>query len=117
MATQRRKIRLESLILRELSGYLIKEVQNPNIGFTSIVRVELSTDFSHAKVYVSILGKEPEQKISFKALQTTAPYLQFLLGKNLKIRSTPILHFILSNSIKEGDDMIDRLNQLHKEQD
>jgi ribosome-binding factor A len=110
MATQRRKVRLESLILREISSYLMKDVQNPHIGFTSIIRVELNRDLTHAKVFVSILGSEQERQNSFKALQTTTSYLQFLLGKNLKIRSTPILHFILSDSIKDGDEMSNRLS-------
>lgn len=113
MANLRRKAKLESLIYREISTYLIREVQNPKIGFVSVLRVKLNNDFTSARVYISILGPESEKEKSFRALQTTGKYMQFLLGKNLRLRYTPLVHFYLSDSLEEGDDMISRLSNLN----
>jgi ribosome-binding factor A len=100
---------------RELSHYLIKEVQNPHIGFVTIVSVRLNNDYTMADVNVSVMGDNSEQERSLKALQHSRGYLQHLLAKNIKIRNTPVLRFHLTDSLQKGDQVADFLDSLAEE--
>ena len=48
---------------------LQKELKDPRLGFITITGAEITRDLRNAKVYVSVLGSEDEQKKSMIALQ------------------------------------------------
>ncbi len=112
MAAPRRVEKIQSLIQREISSYLIKEIQNPHIGFVTILRVEMNRDLTVAKVFVSFFGDEKLKNQSYKALRSTEKYVQFLLGRNLTMKNTPLVHFVLSDALEAGDNMSEKLSQL-----
>ena len=63
----RRIERLNSQIRRDLSELIRTEVKDPRvIGVVSVTRVDISADFQHAKVYVSVYGdlREKETTLS-----------------------------------------------------
>lgn len=112
MASNRRKEKLQSLIRREISSYLSKEVNNPHIGFVSIVNVEMNQDLTVARVFVSVLGSAREEKENIEALRSSEKYIQFLLGRNLSLKNTPLVRFILTDALKSGDQMMEKLNHI-----
>ena len=58
----RRQDRLSVQLVREISTLLQMEVKDPRIGFATVQRVDLTEDLSFAKVYVSVMGNEKDEK-------------------------------------------------------
>jgi ribosome-binding factor A len=107
-----RKDRLEELIKRIVSEIIFRELKDPRIGFVTITGVELSKDFGEAKIGISILGSSTEVRKSMEGIRSSSGYVQKLLGKELKIRSVPRVHFFLDKSVEEGVDLVNRIETL-----
>lgn len=91
--------RLNSDMQRELS-VLIKELKDPRINdFLSVMRVEVTSDLSYAKVYIgSILGGQAEAAQACAVLKHAGGYLRTALSKRLHIRKSPELTFLPDGS-------------------
>ena len=50
--------KIESLLYREITLILQRDFNDPKLGFVTVSEVRVSPDLSHAKVYVSFLGKK-----------------------------------------------------------
>ena len=89
--------RIQSIIGKNISEIIQFEVKNPRIGFCTVSEVEVSKDFSFAKVYVSFLGaKYPNQNL--EELNKTKGYIRSSLAKKLDIRKTPEIIFLLDKT-------------------
>ena len=104
-----RSERVAGSLRRELARLIQTDMKDPEVGFVSLSDVEVSRDISHAKVYITVF--EPEKAASsLKALQRAAGYLRMRLGKEMRIRSVPELHFVHDASVETGqhmDELID----------
>ena len=60
--------RLAEEIHRELADILASRVRDPRLGLATVTRVEVSTDGSHARVFVSFLGDELADASGLQAL-------------------------------------------------
>jgi len=94
--------RVGEQIQRELAELIRAELKDPRLGMVSISAVQVSRDFGHAKVYVSVLGTGEQSRESVKVLNHAAGFLRHKLGKLLHIRVIPELHFFLDRSLEEG---------------
>ncbi len=110
-----RKERLEKSIQRIVAESLIRDIKDPRIGFVTVTEVELNRDKSVASVYVSVFGSEKEKKSSMAGLVSASGFIQFKVGKNIRMRNTPKIRFYLDKSIEEGTEMIGLLNRLEEE--
>ncbi|HQT26004.1 MAG TPA: 30S ribosome-binding factor RbfA, partial [Burkholderiales bacterium] len=90
MANFSRTERIAQQIQRELAELLRTEVKDPRIGMVTITDVEVSRDYSHAKVYYTALGSEREEIA--KGLNRAAGFLHSQLFHRLKLRVVPQLH-------------------------
>lgn len=112
--------RINHEVKKEIGRIIEMELQDPRIKpMTSVVSVEVETDLKTAKVYVSVLGSEEEKKSTIEGLTKAAPYIRNLVAKNINLRNTPELNFILDESIEYGMNMsklIDELNREDKEE-
>jgi len=93
-----RRERLKSLLLREISDIVRREVDLPENIFITIQRVELSKDGSRATVFVSGLKKEDVLR-AVEKLNRASGYIQHLLGKRIKIRTVPRPEFVISPEV------------------
>ena len=107
-----RKDRLEELIKRIVSEIIFRELKDPRIGFVTVTGVELSKDLAEAKIGISILGNSTEVRKSMEGIRSSSGYVQKLLGKELKIRSVPRVHFFLDKSVEEGVELVNRIETL-----
>ncbi|GIZ12276.1 30S ribosome-binding factor RbfA [Pseudomonas sp. NCCP-436] len=92
---------------RELAVLIQREIKDPRLGLVTITAVEVSRDLSHAKVFITVMGKDdPEQiLLNLEILSEAAGYLRMLLGKLMKVRSIPQLHFHYDASIRRGAEL------------
>ena len=96
-----KKEKMNNIIQRELSDILQTEVKNPQIGFCTITDVDITSDLSIAKIYVSFLNKNTKK--SMDALEKSKGFIRSLLAKRLTIRKCPELHFIVDTSLEYGN--------------
>ena len=94
--------RLEKRILVLLADLYFKELKDPDIGFVTFTRCELSKDYSYAKVFVSIFGSEDEQMRTFEALKRCSPFIRGRIAKNIRTKKIPVVHFKLDKSIEKA---------------
>jgi ribosome-binding factor A len=112
---QIRRNRLEELLREEISALIVSgEIKDPRVGsLISISRVEVNRDGSHAKVWVSCLESEKTGLDSaVQGLESAAGFVQSRIGKKVRLRLTPILHFIPDLGIKEGFEMVGKIKDL-----
>jgi ribosome-binding factor A len=94
--------RVGEQIQRELANLVRDEISDPRLRLISISAVQVSRDFSHAKVFFSTLGEAEDAEISLQVLEGASGYLRKLLGQRLALRHVPQLHFKRDFSLQEG---------------
>ncbi|HEY1029033.1 MAG TPA: 30S ribosome-binding factor RbfA [Pseudomonas sp.] len=99
--------RIGDQMQRELAVLIQREIKDPRLGLVTITAVDVSRDLSHAKVFITVMGKDdPEQiKLNLEILAEAAGYLRMLLGKSMKVRTIPQLHFQYDASIRRGAEL------------
>ncbi len=114
-----RLAKLGEQIRGEISNLICtQKVKDPRVStFLTINRVEIAADLAYAKVYVSSFLPEGQIVKGVAGLNSAAGFIQSSIAKKLTIRKFPKLTFIADNSIKEGFEMVNRLNQLEAQED
>jgi ribosome-binding factor A len=115
----RRTERVNELLREELSEIIQRQMKDPRLaGLISITAVETSPDFSHARVFISVLGTEEESTSSLKVLNTGASFIRHELRGRLKsLRHVPELSFRADHSLERGAQLTQLLNQVAHEHD
>ena len=84
-------------------GNLMRELKDPRIsGMLSVVKIDLSSDFSFCKVYVSSLEGIERAKEAVRGLESAAGYIRREIGSRLKLRHVPSLQFVADDSIEHA---------------
>ncbi|HZH43066.1 MAG TPA: 30S ribosome-binding factor RbfA [Lysobacter sp.] len=94
--------RLSAQFRRELGTLVHAAVREEGLPMVSVSDVEISRDLSHARVYVTALQPERATE-AVKALQGLAKEFRRELGRMLKIRQIPELHFHYDDSVDRGE--------------
>ncbi|HST88553.1 MAG TPA: 30S ribosome-binding factor RbfA [Ktedonobacterales bacterium] len=113
MSKNWRQDQLGDVIAHELSDLMRTRLKDPRVGFASITGVEVSADLRHAKVFVSVMGDEAEQRATLAALEHAAGFLRHELAQRLTVRHTPEIVFRLDQSIARGAHVIDLINRVN----
>ena len=94
---------------------LRQQIKDPRVStFLSINRVEITSDLSYGKVYVSSFMSHKETLKGVKGLESAAGFIQTKLSKKLRLRQFPKLTFIMDSSIEEGFAMVQKLTEQEK---
>ncbi|MBB5225477.1 30S ribosome-binding factor RbfA [Treponema ruminis] len=111
-----RMLKLGEQIRDEISKLIsLQKVKDPRVStFLSINRVEVAKDLAYAKVYVSSFLNESQVKKGVEGLNSAAGFIQSSIAKKLTIYKFPKLTFIEDTSIKDGFDMVNKLNRLEE---
>lgn len=99
--------RVADFLRKELSSLILLELRDPRVGMVSITDVELSRDLAHAKVYVTVLGKDSEEDAaeSMQALNQAAGFFRTEISRQSKMRTIPAIRFIFDDSVQRGHKM------------
>ncbi len=95
-------------------GNLIRELKDPRIsGMLSVVKIDLSSDFSFCKVYVSSLEGIERAKEAVRGLESAAGYIRREIGSRLKLRHVPSFQFVADDSIEHSAEISKLIRELH----
>ena len=97
-----RPTRVAELLQSEIADLLLRQLKDPRLSMATISRVDVSADLREARVYVSRVGDENEQKETMTGFARATGFIRSQLGKRLKLRYTPNLTFFLDTAIAEG---------------
>lgn len=113
--------RVADQIQRCLAQIIQLEVSDPRVGLVNINDVEVSRDYSVARVFVTFVNRDSQKESEepLKALNNAAGFLRAQLAKSLNARTTPRLQFIYDKTGLQGaklDRLIDDALQADREQ-
>ena len=97
----RRTAKVAQAILQSISSTILFGLRDPRVRNVTILSVEVSPDIRTAKVYVSIMGDEKTQALCMHGLNSARGFLQAKCADRLQTRYTPVLKFVLDESIKK----------------
>lgn len=113
--------RLTEDVKREISAALpgIKD-KRVSAEIVSVSRVEITSDLSYCKVYVSCLGGEEKTAEAVEALERSAGFIVRRINARIKMRKMPRLIFLPDNSQEYYEritGILDTLNVKREEPD
>lgn len=113
----RRIERVNNLIRNVIGELLLAKIADPRIdpARTSVTRVETADDLLSAKVYVSVIGTEAQQRSALRALQHAAGRIQDLMMRQIELRHTPILTFVIDTNFKKTLQTLQLISQAMEE--
>jgi ribosome-binding factor A len=94
--------RVAEQIRRDLAGLIRDRLKDPRVGMITLLDVEVSKDFAHAKIWFDVLQAEHGLEAQ-EALNHAAGFLRRELGHLLKLRMTPALHFFYDDTQSRGN--------------
>ena len=119
VASVDRIVRINELLKRVLADLVETLALNEENGcIISITRVDCASNLKSAQVYVSILGAkndEAEQRVIRRLIDRKAE-IQTLVSREVILKYTPVLQFILDKSVSEGDRVLDLLRQMEDDE-
>jgi ribosome-binding factor A len=104
-------------LAQEVLGESIQSLKDPRIGFVTVTGVKVSADLRHARVFVSILGSEEEQRATMAGLDSARSHLRSDLGRQIRMKYLPELIFELDHTPEEAQRMEELFRRLHEETD
>ncbi len=105
--------RLNKEFLRLIAEMLGTRVKNDLAAQAILTHVDTSRDLGHAKVYFTLIDESKKQDV-LAALENVRGQIRGMLGREMRIRQIPELHFLYDDSEKKArsiDELIDRVMQ------
>jgi ribosome-binding factor A len=91
----------------------IRYSKDPRISpFTSVMDVEVAPDLKTCKVWVSVMGNDEDRERTSEGLKSAAGYIRSTLAKELNMRYTPELRFIMDDSIEDAINMSKKIDEV-----
>ena len=98
-----RSFKVADQIQRDLTELIARELKDPRVGMVTVQAVEVTPDYTHAKVFFSLLVGDPVA--CTEGLNQAAGFLRAGLFKRLHIHTVPTLHFIFDRTTEKAADM------------
>lgn len=116
MKNNTRISRINDEIFKEVSQIIRGELKDPRVGaMTSVVRVETTPDLKYCKIYVSVLGDEPQKDSVMKGLKNASGFIRHQIAQRVNLRFTPELTFKLDESAEYAVRMNQLMEQIAKD--
>ena len=109
--------RINEAVRQELSMLISREVKDPRVDMmATVTRAIVATDLKTCKVYISVYGDEQKKEETMAGLKSSEGFLRRMLAKNLNLRNTPELFFILDESLDYAMYMSGKIDALSREE-
>ena len=98
-----RNARVSSQMQKELSFILQREIDDSRLGFITINEVVVSKDLAVAKIYITVLNAdEQEKRNNINVLNELAPVIRHHLAQRMRLRHISELRFFYDSSFDTG---------------
>jgi ribosome-binding factor A len=110
--TSRRLLKANEAIREVVSMAILTELRDPRVKNVTVVGVDMAPDMKSAKVSVSVMGDEKQQKLTLSGLQNAAGFLQQKIAERIDTRYTPRLSFVMDKGVKNSLEVQRILNEV-----
>ena len=107
-----KNIRINGEVMKVISE-AIRFSKDPRISpMTSVMDVEVAPDLKTCKVWVSVMGNDEDRLRTEEGLKSAAGYIRSTVAKELNMRNTPELRFIMDDSIEYAINMSKKIDEV-----
>lgn len=100
-----------------ISAILARGLNDPRIGFVTIVAVDVTVDLHLAKVFYTVIGDDAAKKSTEAGLNSAKGHLRRELGRVLAMRYIPDIMFVYDHSQEYGSRIDSILKEIGQEHD
>jgi ribosome-binding factor A len=105
---------VRELLRRAIGETLRREFPVADAGLITVNDVDVTGDLKSATVFISILGNAVQQKRGFQLLHQHRKRIQSLVGRAVVLKFTPVLRFVLDDSVVRGNRVLEIIEELDK---
>ena len=105
---------MRELLKREIGEAIRREFNVSDTGLISVNDVDPAGDLKSAVVYISILGNADQQKHGLQRLNEHRIRIQALVARAVVLKYTPLLKFVVDDSIVRGNKVLQIIEDLEK---
>jgi len=110
--------RINGEVQRVLAEIIRGEIKDPRISpLTSVVAVEVAPDLKSCKAWISVLGDEEARSATYQGLKSAEGFIKSKLAKEINLRNTPAITFIMDQSIEYGVNMSKKIDDVMSSQE
>ena len=104
--------RINGEVMKVISEAL-RYSKDPRISpMTSVMDVEVAPDLKTCKVWVTVMGDDEDRQRTAEGLKSAAGYVRSTLAKELNMRYTPEIRFIMDDSIEYAINMSKKIEEV-----
>ncbi len=104
--------RINGEVMKVISEAL-RYSKDPRISpMTSVMDVEVAPDLKTCKVWVTVMGDDEDRARTAEGLKSAAGYVRSTLAKELNMRYTPEIRFIMDDSIEYAINMSKMIDEV-----
>lgn len=107
-----RQQRVSELLKRQLGEIIRREFPVEDVGLITVNQVDVAGDLQSARVYVGVVGQPAQKKRALDQLEQDRKRIQGILARAIVLRYTPLLTFILDESVERGNRVLAILDDL-----
>ncbi len=105
--------RINGEVQRVLAEIIRGEIKDPRISpLTSVVSVEVAPDLKSCKAWISVLGDDEARNSTYQGLKSAEGFIKSKLAKEINLRNTPGITFIMDQSIEYGVNMSKKIDDV-----
>jgi ribosome-binding factor A len=108
-----RTVRINELVRREISDILRQDYQAESLALT-ITEVRVAPDLRDARVFVAVLGEEPDEKIRW--LRKLAPAIRAEVGRRIVLKFLPRFEYVLDKSLGRSLKVLGILDEIERKE-
>lgn len=98
--------RIGEQLQRDIADILRTEMSDPRLNLVTISTILLSRDLAHATVLFTAMNSDADRRAQVTSiLNGAAGFFRHLLGKRLRLRSIPQLHFRYDEVPERGSEL------------
>lgn len=105
--------RINAQVQQVLAETIRGEIKDPRIApLTSVVAVEVAPDLKTCRAWISVLGDEKAQADTLEGLRSAVGFIRSRLAKEINLRITPEITFVMDQSIPYGVNMSHKIDEV-----
>ena len=106
--------RINSLLKRVIAEAMFSVMQGDTVqpGLITVTDVACGKDLRDATVRISVFGDDRLKETAIRHLKHNVRKFQAIVNREVKIKFTPRLNFVLDRSLEKGDEVLAILNSL-----
>ena len=109
-----RQQRVRELLKRTVGEILRRELDSESCGIITVNDVGMASDLHSAMVFVSVLGSDEQKRTAAKRLKSERSRIQYMLGREVVLKSTPRIKFELDDAIEAGNRVMSILEEMEQ---